>query len=185
MRKTGKQTSPLRSVFRFRPLTGMAEPSISERRTPERHMEYRKADRGDIEHLMALRKKQLIDEGLSPDTDIDGQLREFFTRTMAEGSLIEWVAEDAGEIVATAAVLFLNFPPTFTNPGGRRAYVTNMYTKDACRGRGIAPELLGRLVAETKQAGIPVLLLTASAMGRPVYEKFGFRQAGKWMEMTI
>lgn len=98
-------------------------------------MEYRKATREDINLLMELRKFQLVDEGITADKDIDNELEDFFQRKLAEGSLIQWLVMEENEIIATGAIVIYEFPPTYTNKSGKKAYVTNMYTKNAYRGK--------------------------------------------------
>ena len=56
-------------------------------------MIFRKADLSDIEQLAEIRKKQIQDEGQKPDTDMDEDLRRFFSEKMSSGELIEWVVE--------------------------------------------------------------------------------------------
>lgn len=149
-------------------------------------MIFRKADYDDIERLAEIRKIQLQDEGQKPDVDMDDNLRGFFDEKMRSGDLIEWVAEDDhGGIIATAAILFMDFPPAFTNPIGRRGYITNMYTADEYRGRGIAGKLMQKLEEEAKDQGISMLVLHASVMGRKAYVKSGFKETEVVMEKTI
>ena len=145
-------------------------------------MEFRKADMSDIKELVQIRKKQLIDEGQDPDIDIDIELNDFFERQMKEEKMIEWLAIEDEKIVGTAAILFLDFPPSFSNPIGIRAYITNMYTDPYFRKRGIATALLKKLIDEAKQRKITHIFLSASKQGRPVYEKCGFRMKNSWME---
>ncbi len=148
-------------------------------------MIYRLARMDEIPLLAELRKRQLVDEGSAPDMEIDMELDAFFRTAMADGSLVEWVAEEDGQVVATAAILFFAFPPSYTNKSGKKGYITNMYTAPACRGQGIATKLLGRLAEEARSAGVTKLWLGASHMGRPVYERFGFRQGDHWMELDL
>jgi len=144
-----------------------------------------KATVNEIDQLIYLRKKQLVDEGIEPNQEIDTELKEFFTNKMSDGSLIEWIVEDNEEIIATGAIVFYEFPPTYTNKSGKKAYITNMYTKESYRGQGIATKLLTKLVAEAKTAGIIKIWLGASNLGRPVYKKFGFKEADEWLELDI
>lgn len=147
----------------------------------QNQLEYRKANLNDIEKLIELRKQQLVDEGIEPNIDIDAELRV----KLGEGSLIQWLAEDQGEIVASGAVIFYEFPPSYTNKSGKKAYITNMFTNENHRGQGIETKLLGKLVEEAKSAGISIIWLGASKMGRPVYEKFGFKEVDEWMELHL
>ena len=148
-------------------------------------MHYRNAAPADIPQLAALRKIQLTDEGVAPTCDIDDALHTFFARAMADGSLVEWLAVDGGQIIATAAIVFYPFPPTYTNPSGIKGYITNMYTADAYRGRGIATTMLQKLTDEARARGVHKLWLGASVMGKPVYLRFGFHETGDWLELTL
>jgi len=146
---------------------------------------YRKAMIEDINQLVELRKKQLVDEGIEPNIDIDEELHTFFNKKLSDGSLIQWLVEDKEEIVASGAILFYDFPPSFTNKTGRKAYIANMYTNDHYRGRGIATNLLTKLVDEAIMAGVTKIWLAASEMGRPVYKKFGFVETEEYLELNI
>ncbi|HDR4908359.1 GNAT family N-acetyltransferase [Bacillus thuringiensis] len=148
-------------------------------------MKFRKATINEIDNLIYLRKKQLVDEGIEPNQNIDTKLKEFFTNKMNDGSLIEWIVEDNEEMIATGAIIFYEFPPTYTNKSGKKAYITNMYTKENYRGQGIATKLLTKLVAEAKTAGITKIWLGASKLGRPVYKRFGFEEADEWLELNL
>nr|WP_250211792.1 hypothetical protein [Peribacillus simplex] len=51
-------------------------------------MKYRKANIDDIDKLVELRKKQLVDEGIEPNIDIGRELYAFFKNKLSEGTLI-------------------------------------------------------------------------------------------------
>lgn len=146
-------------------------------------MGYRRATLEDVPILCAIRNRQLLDEGFVADRRIDTELDEYFAKMLGDGSLVEWLFEEDGEVVATAAILFLPFPPTFANPQGVRGYVTNMYTAPSHRRRGIATHMLGLLADEARERGVPRLFLSSSKMGHSVYESFGFHVVPKFMEM--
>ena len=148
-------------------------------------MAYRKANLSDIPELCQIRKKQLIDEGIAPNSNIDDELTRYFSDKLADGSLVEWVVEEGGKIIATAAIAFFEFPPTYTNPSGLKGYITNMYTSPAYRGQGMASSLLERLTSEAKKRGVHKLWLGASKLGRPVNRRFGFSETQEWMEMEL
>jgi GNAT superfamily N-acetyltransferase len=148
-------------------------------------MKYRKAEKGETGILAELRKKQLTDEGIAPDINIDGELARFFRDHMKDESMAEWVAEEDGRIVATAAVIFYDFPPSYSNKSGVKGYVTNMYTAPEYRGHGIAAALLDHIVEEAKLKNVKKLWLGASEMGRPVYLKYGFSETDDLLELDI
>jgi ribosomal protein S18 acetylase RimI-like enzyme len=148
-------------------------------------LKYRKANMNDIDKLIGLRKKQLVDEGIEPNIDIDAELEVFFKNKLSDGSLNQWLVEDNEEIIACGAIIFYEFPPTYTNKSGKKAYITNMYTKENYRGQGIATHLLTRIVDEAKNSGIKKIWLGASKLGRPVYKKFGFKETDEWLELNF
>ena len=128
---------------------------------------------------------QLIDEGIKPDEDIDRELSIFFRSKLTDGTLIQWVVEDHEEIIACGAVLFYDFPPSYTNKTGKKAYISNMYTTESYRGKGIAKKLLTKLVEEAKMSGVSKIWLVASKMGKSVYEKFGFMETDDYLELNM
>ena len=148
-------------------------------------MNYRLAIKEDIPLLIELRKRQLIDEGQNSDVNMDQELVKFFNNHFADNTLVEWVAEEDGKIVGTAAILLFEFPPAFTNPSGIKGYITNMYTAPEYRGQGLASELLKKVLDEARSRSVKNILLAASDMGKPVYKKVGFEEAGDWMKMNI
>lgn len=54
--------------------------------------------------------------------------------------------------------------------------VYNVATVEAARGRGFGAAITGRVIADGLAAGCRVAALQASPMGRPIYERMGFRE---------
>ena len=148
-------------------------------------MDYRRAGLADVPLITAYRKQQLIDEGSSPDVDIDKALLDYHAGAIANGSLVEWLVVDDGEVVATGAVIFQQHPPSYSNPAGRVAYVTNMYTRPDHRRQGLATSLLSKLMDECRARDCRVVWLRGSHDGLPVYAKFGFVPLSNAMVMKL
>ena len=148
-------------------------------------MTFRKATVEDIPTLCSFRIQQLIDEGIPQSNSIKEELARYFEEWLNTDLFVEYVKEENGKLIASGAVIFFPFPPTFTNPKGVRGYITNMYTDPLYRGQGIASEILKLLIEEAKSRGVSRLFLSASDYGRPVYEKQGFEPSGSWMELEI
>ena len=148
-------------------------------------MDFRKADTNDIPCLVEFRKQQLLDEGLAPVNNMDSELVEWFAASLSDGSLISWLAVDGDKIVASSGVCLFKFPPAYSAPNGRLAYITNMYTLPEYRKQGIGSHLLGLVMNEAKALDCKRLLLHASADGRPLYEKAGFTDADGFMMMRL
>ena len=152
-------------------------------------MKKRLATLNDIPVLVELRKRQLIDEGLPPVTNIemniDTALADYFTSAISDEAFISWVMDNDDEIIATSGVCFYALPPNFSNPSGRTAYITNMYTKPEYRRRGIAAELLNMVIEEAKKRGYKVIRLHTSEYGKSIYLKAGFADTDGYMALRI
>lgn len=148
-------------------------------------LEFRKTSQEDIYRLAELRIKQLIDEGYPETTDILEDLIRYFTTSLENGSLICWVGESNGEILATAGICFYQLPPSFSNPSGRIAYITNMYTDKSHRKKGVASYLLEKLIEEARFQNCTSVRLHASIHGKGIYEKVGFYETDGYMGMPL
>lgn len=60
---------------------------------------------------------------------------------------------------------FVEQPPYFGCPTGRLGLLSSMYTNPIYRRRGIAKELLNRVVEEARTYGCGAVHITASDMG--------------------
>lgn len=139
-------------------------------------MTFRQATIEDIPELVKCRIRQLIDEGQEPDKDIRTVNTEYFREYMESGQMEEWVCEEKGSIIATGAIIYFRFPPSFTNRGGLKGYITNIYTDPEYRGQGVATQMLRILEDRMREQGVCRIWLEASKWGRPVYEKYGFKE---------
>jgi len=63
----------------------------------------------------------------------------------------------------------------FTVRTGRTIGVYTIATVEHARGRGFGAAITGRVIADGVAEGCDVATLQASAMGRPIYERMGFR----------
>ncbi len=148
-------------------------------------MQIRKATLDDIPELISLGKQQLIDEGSTANEDIDTGLYKFFLSKILDNSMVELVAEVDGEMIATAALIVYDFPPSFSNKNGKKGYIASVYTKPEYRRQGIATTLVNQVVAIGKERGIKKFFLHASDLGKPVYLKCGFKDTGDWLTYEI
>lgn len=148
-------------------------------------MNYRKANTDDVGYLVELRKKQLIDEGSCCDNNIDNELEQYFFDGITNKTLVVWLAVKGESIIGTAGVCFFQYPPTFSNPTGKIAYITNVYTKNEYRKQGVATKLLEYVMKEVKNVGCKFARLHASEQGKRLYENIGFTDAEGFMNKKI
>jgi GNAT superfamily N-acetyltransferase len=111
-------------------------------------------------------------------------MREYMLRKMPGGEFLVWVAEGGGEIVATSGVTIFERPPNGANVAGLEAYLSNMYTVPAWRGRGLGSALVATIVEYFKTTRVRRIWLHATEQGRPVYARAGFVPSETDMELT-
>ena len=76
--------------------------------------------------------------------------------------------------MGAGGISYYRVMPTYHNPSGYKAYIMNMYTRPEYRRMGIAYRTLDLLVQDARDRGISCITLEATAMGRTLYEKYGF-----------
>ncbi len=73
-------------------------------------------------------------------------------------------------------------PPDADNLAGLDAYLMNMYTAPAWRGRGLAARLVREASGFVRSTTARRIWLHATLAGGPVYRRAGFRPAASEME---
>ncbi len=146
---------------------------------------YRKLTENDLETFIALRVAQLREEGAREELDLRPALRDYYRRHLADGTFVSWLAVAEGRIIGTSGMSFVEKPPYFGCPTGRIGLLSSMYTAPEHRRRGIARELLRRVVAEARAYGCGAVQITASDMGVLLYSDFGFVKNGNFMQYKL
>ena len=139
----------------------------------------------DLDAFIAVRIRQLREEGAKEQIDLTGALRQYYEKHMADGTFFSWIALDGGEIVGTSGMSVVEKPPYFGCPTGKIGLLSGMFTHPAYRRQGIAKELLSRVVADAKNAGCGTVQITASDMGVKLYTAFGFVHNGNFMQYKL
>lgn len=139
-------------------------------------MQYRFASAADISLLIAQRLRFLDIAETSPDfVPMQQNLQRYFAHAFADDTIDVLLAETGGQCIGTGIVFYYASVPSAFNPKGKNAYLTSMFVEPGYRRQGIATALVNRLVEKAKGRGCPVVMLNASEMGRPLYEKLGFK----------
>ncbi len=140
----------------------------------------RPATLDDLDVMVHHRLAMFADMG-TPAADVaaaDAPFRAWLPDAMRRNLYRAWLVEtDMGEVVAGGGVTELPWPPGPQYPGGRLAFVYNVYTEPAHRGRGLARLVMDAIHDWCRSAGIKAVALNASAFGRPLYESLGYQLA--------
>ena len=146
---------------------------------------YQKLTEDKIDTFIQMRINQLREEGATEDIDLAPALRDYYVRHMADGSFVSWIAIDGEKIVGTSGMSFVEKPPYFGCPSGRIGLLSSMFTDPNYRRKGIAKELLSRVVEEARKYGCGTVQITASDMGVLLYTDFGFVKNKNFMQYRI
>ena len=146
---------------------------------------YRRLTKDDLETFVGMRIIQLREEGATENIDLRPSLMDYCHRHMDDGTFVSWLALDGEKIVGTSGMSFVEKPPYFSCPFGRIGLLSSMYTDPHYRRRGIAKELLRRVVDEAQAYGCGAVQITASDMGVLLYTDFGFVKNGNFMQYKL
>jgi len=145
-------------------------------------IEYKKLTEIDLSAFIELRITQLREEGATEDIDLIPALNDYYKRHLTDGTFVSWLAVEDGRIVGTSGMSFVEKPPYFGCPNGRIGLLSSMFTQKEYRRRGIAKELLSRVVEEARKYGCGAVHITASDMGVYLYEDFGFVKNNNFLQ---
>ena len=146
---------------------------------------YKKLTENELETFIQMRIVQLREEGATEDIDLVPYLKDYYKRHMADGTFVSWLAMDGDTIVGTSGMSFVEKPPYFSCPSGKIGLLSSMFTHPDYRRKGIAKELLSRVVKEAGDFGCGTVQITASEMGVKLYTDFGFKHNGNFMHYKL
>jgi len=139
----------------------------------------------ELDTFIQMRIRQLREEGATEDIDLVPALQDYYNRHMSEGTFVSWLAMDGDRIVGTSGMSFVEKPPYFGCPSGKMGLLSSMFTDPEYRRKGIAKELLSRVVEEARAYGCGTVQITASDMGVLLYTDFGFVKNGNFMQLKL
>lgn len=142
---------------------------------------YKKLTETELDVFINMRIQQLREEGATEEIDLVPYLKDYYIKHMADGTFVSWLALDGDTIVGTSGMSFVERPPIFGCPNGKMGILSSMFTHPNYRRKGIAKELLSRVVNEAKEYGCGTVQITASDMGVKLYSAFGFKCNEKYM----
>lgn len=147
----------------------------------------RRAEIADLEEVVRLRVAFLLEDRQDlPPSEIANteHIHRYVAEKIPSGEFAVWLAEEDGQTIGTGGLVMFHRPPGFTCDTDLNAMIYNMYTIPECRRRGVATAILQQMVEYLKTTPARRILLYATEMGRPVYERFGFA-ASNYMSLHL
>lgn len=148
-------------------------------------VEFKRLTEKELETFIEMRINQLREEGAQEDFDLKPALRDYYDRHMSDGTFVSWIATENNNIIGTSGMSIVEKPPYFGCPSGKIGLLSSMYTNPAYQRKGIAKELLDRVVDEARQKGCGTVQITASDMGVKLYTAYGFEHNGNFMQYKL
>ncbi len=149
-------------------------------------MYYRPATIDDIDLLVTLRLDFIkVHEENEKYEELKENCYTYFKKAFANDSCDVILAEENGTCIGTGIVFYYDSVPSPFNITGKNSYITSMYVEPSYRCKGIGTELLERVIECVKRRGVKVIFLSASEMGRPLYEKRGFADGKNGMMLDL
>ena len=149
------------------------------------NIEYKRLTEKELDIFIGMRINQLREEGTKEEIDLAPALKQYYMRHMADGTFVSWLAFDGDRIIGTSGMSFVEKPPYFGCPSGEIGLLSSMFTHPDYRRKGIAKELLSRVVNEAKVFGCGTVQITASDMGVTLYSDFGFVHNANFMQYKL
>ena len=148
-------------------------------------VEYKRLTPKELDVFIDMRIHQLREEGAKEEIDLVPALREYYTRHMADGTFVSWLAVEGETIIGTSGMSFVEKPPYFGCPSGKFGLLSSMFTNPNYRRKGIAKELLSRVINDAREYGCGTVQITASDMGVKLYSNFGFVHNENFMQYKL
>ena len=146
---------------------------------------YKRLTEKELNTFIEMRIDQLREEGAKEEIDLAPALKQYYMRHMADGTFVSWLAFDGNKIIGTSGMSFVEKPPYFGCPSGKIGLLSSMFTNPDYRRKGIAKELLSRVVNEAREYGCGTIQITASEMGVKLYTDFGFVHNENFMQYKL
>jgi GNAT superfamily N-acetyltransferase len=132
----------------------------------------------DIPELIELRLAYLTDDfGALSDAERESlpqEIRPYLEWHMGRDLRVFVARTSEGAIACCAWLLMVDKPPSPRFPRGKTGVLFNVYTRRACRRRGLARCVMRTLLDDARSLGLDVVELHATDDGYPLYQSLGF-----------
>jgi GNAT superfamily N-acetyltransferase len=138
----------------------------------------RAATPADVAVLAAQRRAMFEEQGRvdrQAGAELEAATRRYLEEALPAGTYYGWLVEAGATAVAGGGV---QLRPLMPRPGyvhgEAEGLILSMWTEPGHRRHGLASRVLEAILAWSDTRGIHRLTLHASAMGRPLYTRYGF-----------
>lgn len=149
-------------------------------------MEFRRANRGDIDLLVKNRIEFVSSiREIRNIEDFKNKTKEYIIDNIDGNNLVIFIAADKNRIVSSCMASLFRTLPKPSCPNGISAELLNVYTLKEYRRNGYAEKILNMLIKETKKLGVEKIILDYTDMGLHLYKKLGFTEVCNQMQLKL
>jgi GNAT superfamily N-acetyltransferase len=149
---------------------------------------YRLATPEDVQQLVELRILMQVEVNGLTNLDVTtaylDKVIDYFEESLGTDKYSSVIALDEKYIIAAAGVCFYKKPPSIAGGSGVVGYVTNVYTREEYRGRGIGTQLMKDLNELALKKRVDKLHLGATVDGVSIYKSVGYQEP-KFVNLEI
>ena len=142
---------------------------------------YRLATPQDVQQLVELRILMQVEvnglTNLDVSTSYLDKVIDYFEAVVGTDKYTSVIALDGEYIIAAVGVCFYEKPPSISGGSGVVGYVTNVYTREDYRKRGVATQLMKDLNELARKKRIDKLHLGATEDGINLYKSIGYQES--------
>ncbi len=142
-------------------------------------MEYIMASKKNIDECVRMRMLYILnDDPTLSDSDklsFEKTLYDYFNRKLNK-EIYAFLAKEDKRIVGMALLLMIEKPANPSMKNGITAEVLSVIVDEEYRHKGIATNLINNLINVAKEKDVCRIVLRATAMGKPLYLKLGFKE---------
>lgn len=102
--------------------------------------------------------------------------RQYYRKHIPDDSHIAFVALYEGQDAGCGAICLTDELPSPDNPSGHCAYLMNIYVKESFRKKGIAKNIVMRLIEEAKKRDCDKIYLETTPGAYTLYRSCGFHE---------
>lgn len=151
-------------------------------------IEYRQAEEKDIEALVDLRLKLIsfeCKEEIKNEEELRKNIKEVIEKELNK-TIYFFIALDEEKLIASSAIIIQTVLPFVTMQNGQFGFITNVFTEEKYRERGIQKELIRMSLKCADKCNCKRIELNASNPNAiKLYEIFGFKKISNKFRLEL